>query len=295
MTGVNGFLGNNIAQYYNAKGIKMIGTDLSETPVIPELPYWQADLTDKETVEGLFAKTRPQIVINTVALVDLDLCEVNRELAYKINVQTAENIVRAAARYGTRMIHISTDHLFDGKESYYSEDATPAPINNYGATKVQAENICLEVHDDVVMVRTNFYGWSHASHKPTFAEWLHGEIKRKGNIRLFTDYYFTPIEVTALIEAIDLVIKSDFKGKINIAGSERCSKYEFGIALAEIFGLDSSKITTEKMLPGSFKVKRQPDLSLSLKKFNELFACRLPGIKDGLLRFKNTRTKAYDK
>lgn len=109
-------------------------------------------------------------------------------------------------------------------------------------------------------------------------------------MNLFTNNYFTPIEVTHFAEALELVMKSDFTGILNIADLQRCSKYEFGMALAEVFGLDPSPIKACKMEPDSFKVRRQPDLSLSIEKFNNLFQTRLPNLKEGLEKFYRTQS-----
>jgi dTDP-4-dehydrorhamnose reductase len=109
-------------------------------------------------------------------------------------------------------------------------------------------------------------------------------------MNLFTDYYFTPIEVTYLAEAIQTVAESNFSGIINIAGSERCSKYEFGMMLAEITGFDSSLIRATQIAPDSFKARRQEDLSLSNRKYQEIFHKKIPLLKENIKRFLKNRS-----
>ena len=295
ITGSNGFLGNNLVNYFASNGYEIFGTDLSGSPLNPNILYLKGDLTDPDFTDNLFDKVDPQIVINTVALVDMDLCEIDKHLAYRINVLTAENVAKSANKFGKRMIHISTDHFFCGDRSFYKEDDLPDPVNNYGKTKLEGEKKCLGCNPNTVVVRTNFYGWSHPRHKITFGEWMYESLARKKPVELFTDYYFTPIEVTALAAAIELVMESDYKGVINIAGAERCSKYEFGIAMAEVFDLDASSVKPIKMRPDSFKVKRQQDLSLSIEKFIGIFGMKLPNVKAGLLRFKAAKPEGYKK
>jgi len=286
ITGSNGFLGNNLADYFISKGYKVFGADLAPAAISPEVEYHRGDLSDQKITSDIFDAVGPNYVINTVALVDLDLCEENTSLAYKVNVQTAENIAKCSKKHGARMMHISTDHLFDGKRSLYSEEDQTSPVNNYGLTKLQGEQACLNIHDGIVAIRTNFYGWSYPSHKATFGEWLYDGLRQRKPIRLYEDYYFTPIDIISLAEALERVMNSDLRGIINIAGSERCSKYEFGLALAETFGLDKSVITKAKMGSDSFKVQRQRDLSLSVEKYERTFNIKLPCLKIGLERFK---------
>jgi dTDP-4-dehydrorhamnose reductase len=287
ITGANGALGLNLVSQF-CREYEVYGTDLHASSLNKDLRYLDGDLTDLVFIEKLLRVVNPQVIINTVALVDLDLCEEDKNLANRINVQTAENVAGFAHQCGARMVHISTDHFFDGKKSYYKEDDAPAPVNNYGSTKLEAERVCMVRHDNLVLVRTNFYGWSHPKHKPTFGEWMYESLAQGKPIKLFTDYYFTPIEVTALAEALAFVLKSDFRGVINVAGLERCSKYDFGIAMAKVFGLNKNSIVPAKMEPGAFKVKRQSDLSLSVEKFSQRFGMKLPNLIEGLKRFKAT-------
>ena len=290
ITGSNGFLGSNLVNHFLQNDYEVYGSDLQLVSLGgTQISYISGDLTDQKFASELIEKVKPDYVINTVALVNLDVCENDTAKAYQINVLTAKNIAQATGQKGIRMVHISTDHFFNGSKSYYSEDDIPNPVNNYGKTKLEAEKECLNNNPNTIVIRTNFYGWSSNAHKLTFGEWLYESLYYKKPINLFTDYYFSPIEVTALAEAVELAMKSEFKGVINIAGSERCSKYEFAIALADVFGLDKQMISAVKMDPQSFNVKRQPDLSLSNDKFNRLFDMELPDVKAGLLRFKATR------
>jgi len=220
-----------------------------------------------------------------VGPVNLERCEEEPEYARKIAVNTAVNIARSAKDQGARLIFISTDHLFDGKSSMYSEEDVPAPVNVYGRMKLEAEEKVLQLVPGAAIVRTNFYGWSPPSHPATFGEWVYNSLKNRTPIKLFTNYYFTPIEVTHLAEALEEVARSSFCGIINIAGSERCSKYDFGIALSRVFGLDPSSITAGTMEVGAFKARRQQDLSISTEKYKRLFKKELPGLREGLLRF----------
>lgn len=283
ITGSNGLLGSNLVQFFSSKNsYEVFSTSLNSSQFNNFIP---GELLNNDFVKKLTDKVQPQIIINTVGPVNLERCEEEPSYARKIAVDTAVNVARSAKERGARLIHISTDHLFDGKSSMYSEDDAAAPVNIYGKMKLEAEEKMLQLNPEAAIVRTNFYGWSPLSHPPTFGEWIYNSLKTKTPIKLFTDYYFTPIEVTYLAESLEEVARSDFYGIVNIAGSERCSKYEFGMVLSTVFGIDSGCITAGTMEPGVFKAKRQKDLSLSTEKFKRIFKGKLPGLREGLLRF----------
>lgn len=292
ITGSNGLLGSNLVKFFSSKknNYEIFPTSLHPSHFTN---FIQGELLDNDFVRRLTDQVHPQIIINTVGPVNLERCEEDPEYARKIAVNTAVNIARSAKDQEARLIFISTDHLFDGKSSMYSEEDVPAPVNVYGRMKLEAEEKVHQLVPGAAIVRTNFYGWSPPSHPPTFGEWVYKSLSNKTPVKLFTDYYFTPIEVTYLAEALEEVARSSFCGIINIAGSERCSKYDFGMALSKVFGLDPSSITTGTIEAGAFKARRQKDLSLSTEKFKRIFKKKLPGLKEGLLRFyKNKITPA---
>jgi dTDP-4-dehydrorhamnose reductase len=135
-------------------------------------------------------------------------------------------------------------------------------------------------------VRTNFFGWSPAGHGKTFGEWLYKSLKEQRPVRLITDYFFTPIEVSHFVAALKTVAESAYCGVINIAGTERCSKHDFGMAMAREFGFETGSVVpcTGAEMPGM--VNRPRDLSLSTDKFTSLFGYRLPDVRQGLKTFR---------
>lgn len=292
--GSNGFLGFNMVKYFLKGGYSVTGVDLGDKSVADGIDYIKCDALDGHSVESVFSEVSPELVINTIALVDLDLCEADTKMAYAVNVLTAENIAVSASRQKVRLVHISTDHLFDGKKSFCTEEDTPGPVNMYGETKLAAEKKCLEANGNTVAVRTNFFGWSHEGHKKTSAEWMYDQLKNKKEMKLFTDYYFTPIEITYLLEAVDLVQASGYTGVINIAGAEKCSKYEYGMQMADVFGFSADCITKSSIDESDLKTRRQRDLSLSVDKYRSIFKKNLPGIREGLKRFKETVSESAD-
>ncbi|MFA4861927.1 NAD(P)-dependent oxidoreductase [Methanoregula sp.] len=291
ITGANGFLGSNFTRFFvDSKKYSVILTS-QKCPEIAkddDLPFHSGNLLDESFLESLLRQEKPDVIINTVSLVNVDLCEEKPDLARQITVQTAKNLAVAAKKYRTRLLYISTDQVFDGKNRMYTEEDVPNPINQYGQTKLEAERVTRHHLPEAVIIRTNFFGWSPAGHVPTFGEWVYNSLKSGKPMHLFTNFFFTPIEVTYLSEAIDTIIPAGFSGLVNITGTDRCSKYEFGIALADICGFDPSPIEPVEMSPVSLRAKRPEDMSLSNKKYENTFHARLPTLHESLIRFRDS-------
>ncbi|SDF57542.1 dTDP-4-dehydrorhamnose reductase [Methanolobus vulcani] len=293
ITGSNGFLGSNLVSYFMKKNRYEIYCTSRNPLKVRNSNTIYGDLREISFVKNLFEQIKPDVVINTVSLVDLDLCEENPSLAYDLTVKTGRNIAQCASEYNSRLAYISTDHLFDGNKSMYTEKEKTNPVNQYGKMKFEAENVSCKYNEDTIVIRTNFFGWSHINHPDTFGEWVYKSLKSKKAINLFTDYYFTPIEVTYLAEAIEKAIEKDITGVLNIVGSQRCSKYEFGMKLADLAGMDKSLINPCSLNDGimTLKTKRQQDLSMSSEKYKALFGHSLPDLNENILRFLGNKDR----
>ena len=304
ITGSNGLLGSNLVRYFSQNPDYIVfSTSRSPSVNPPTVDFIQTDLLNSNSANKIFSRFRPDIVINTVSLVNVDQCEEDPGLANKLIVKTTENVTKSADRFNCRIIYISTDQIFDGKKSMYKETDFINPINVYGQTKSQAELQTLQSNQNPTIIRTNFFGWSPTGHIQTFGEWIFNSIKEKKPMNLFTDYYFTPIEITFLAEAIDTLISSQafpqytipqYTGLFNIAGSQRCSKYDFGMCMGHelektnICEFDPTLITPTTLKSAKFKAPRPQDLSLSTEKFNHTFKTKLPSLSESIVRFCKT-------
>ncbi|AGB02342.1 SDR family oxidoreductase [Methanoregula formicica] len=297
ITGANGFLGANLTrQFFNRPETSVILTSRN-TPlwlVKDTMPFFPGNLLDERFVEKLLVKENPDIVINTVSLVNVDLCEENPDLARQITVDSARILAKAAKKTGSRMVHISTDQVFDGEKSFYTEEDMPNPINQYGKTKLEAEHQILRYLQDAMIIRTNFFGWSPCGHAPTFGEWVYQCLYERKVMQLFTNFYFSPIEVTSLAGTIDSLISTDFAGILHVCGSERCSKFDFGVQLAKETGFDPSSIVAYEMDSSTLRAKRPKDMSLSVKRCESLLHTRLPTLQESIEKFVRGKTSFYE-
>ena len=204
---------------------------------------------------------KPDLIINCVGLTSVELCERDPSLAFFCNSDLACWQAEYAKRTGADFVHISTDHLFDGKQSYYSEEALKSPLNQYAMSKSQGEDSVLEAYAASLVLRTNFFAWG-TTYRESFSDFIIRTLRAKTPIKLFNDVHFTPVNAVSIAEYILSLTELGKRGIYNIATSKRISKYEFGKALAQRFGLNIDLIIPDKLKNRENLVNRPLDMSL---------------------------------
>ena len=197
-----------------------------------------------------------------------------------------EIIANACKLMNIKFVHISTDHLFDGKNSFYHEDNPKSPLNIYGKTKDNAEEKILLENPQALIVRTNFFGWG-TSYRHSFSDWIIKSLRESSAIKLFSDVYFTPIHIEELVKIIHILIDKNKQGIFNVVSKERISKFEFGIKIANIFKYPLSLISPISVEDISLMAQRPKDMSLSTKKILDEINYQIKGIENQLLDLKN--------
>jgi len=231
---------------------------------------------------------QPDVVIHAAALTSVEECESNIDLAQKVNVDMARNIAIACSNKNVKLVHISTDHLFSGSQKLLSEDSTPNPINNYAKTKLQGEYQVIKNCKDALIIRTNFFGWG-TKYRQSFSDFILSNLVNKQKINLFSDVFFTPILINELADKVHGLIKEDASGVFNVAGSERLSKYEFGIKLANCFDLDVNLINISSIKDRPDLIRRPEDMSLSNAKICKFLNCKISDIDKQLQVLKHQK------
>lgn len=284
ITGSSGLLGQYL-HYYFSQNYDILGIYHSHRPENLGAKVLQADLSEIKACQSIIESNNPDFIINTAALASVDECEEKPQLAEKLNTQITENISKVLKGSKTKFIHLSTDQLFSGTQSFYTEDSEIEPLNIYALSKAHAEKKALE-HLNSIVIRTNFYG-GHTISKPSFSTWIYRELKNGKTINLIDDTFYTPISVHALSRNIELLMKSELTGIYNVAGCERLSKYAFGMNLAEKFDLNSKLINKSKLHEIKLKAKRPQDMSLSIEKIKrDLKGAVIENVEDGLKAIK---------
>jgi dTDP-4-dehydrorhamnose reductase len=291
ITGGSGFLGGHLAFYIS----KYLETNVfyHSNPIKSNrFNSFKVDITDKHELTRIIQKISPSIIIHCAAITDLNFCETNKQMAWNVNVQGTKNIAFVAEKIGARIIYVSTDLVFEGIKSYYSENDFPTPKCYYGKTKLEGENFIASINSNFCIARVSLiYGLS-ISKSSCFTEFTIEKLKNNNNVYLFKNEYRTPIYVQNICEIIfELTTKENINGLFHIAGSQRINRYEFGLLLADVFGFNKELITPVKTKEYDQYKFRPEDCSLNNKKMLDVLNVKLLDMRDCFneMKFKYNR------
>ncbi len=249
IVGSNGLLGQKVAELCirgSNYQLMLCSVEPSSLITLPDVPYTMLDMTVKKEVKDAVTSFEPDVIINCAAMTNVDACEKERELAWKINVTGLENMIEAAKRKKSRIVHISSDYIFDGKNGPYDENERPGPLSYYGKTKLAGENALRASDLDYFIARTMvLYGYSPGV-KLNFALWLVQSLDAGTRVKVVDDQYGNPTLVDDLAYGLLRAVELEKTGIFNIAGREIVTRFEFAVRLAEKFGLDAGLITPVK-------------------------------------------------
>ena len=242
------------------------------------------DVVDRERVLRIISEIKPDFVVHAAAETNVDKCETDRELAWSVNAEGTRNIAEACRRVGARLVYISTDYVFDGEKGLYSEEEPARPVNYYGLTKLKGEEFVRELCEDFIIVRTSvLYGWHQR--KLNFATWVIDSLRNGKTINVVEDHCNSPTLADNLAEMIVEIVGMDVTGVYHLAGSERASRYDFAMKIADVFGFDRSLIMPAKMKDLKVWVAKRPqDSSLSVDKAKHELKVSLLDVREGLRR-----------
>jgi dTDP-4-dehydrorhamnose reductase len=283
VTGTSGLLGINFALRFAAKH-PILG--LTNTHPLKDAPFASQplDLTDPAALNSALDAFRPEIVLHCAALANIDACERSPLEAERINAWVPEQLALAAAQRGFKLVHLSTDAVFDGQKGDYVETDQPNPLSVYARTKLQAEQRVLAANPDALVARVNFYGWS-VSGQRSLGEFFFNNLSQGRRVNGFMDVFFCPLEVTLLAETLLRLAELDCRGIYHVVSSQCWSKYAFGCAIAQRFGLDEGLITPLSVQQGGLTAARSPNLGLNTDKLTTALGTPAPGQAQGLQRF----------
>jgi dTDP-4-dehydrorhamnose reductase len=230
----------------------------------------------------LIRSLKPQYIVLTAAMTNVDACEANRPGAWKANALGPKCVALAARDIGAKLIYVSTDYVFDGDRGMYREDDPTSPINYYGDSKLAGERFVRENCPDSVIARTSvLYGQNPVRHN--FVTWAVDEMKKGNKINIVNDQYTSPTLSSNLADTI-LGIR-DQTGVFHTCGSERINRYDFSTKIARAFCLDESLVNPISSNQLSWKARRPMDSSLDTSKVS-LFAKPL-NVEEGLKAMVN--------
>jgi dTDP-4-dehydrorhamnose reductase len=291
VTGASGLLGLNLCLMMQPTH-EIVGVDRSRLSGVP-FELLRADLLDARVEHRILDSVRPDWLIHCAAQANLDACEADPALAKTLNADLPGELATACAQRGIRMVHLSTDAVFDGtKDGVYTEEDAPDPLSVYARTKLDSERAVLNANPDVIVVRVNFFGWSLNGQR-SLAEFFVNSLGIGKRLPGFTDVYFCPLFVGDLAELLLKMLVNELSGIYHVVGSESLTKYDFGVAIARRFGFDERLIEAVSVEESGLKARRSHNLQLSVHKLSTALGEPIPGFSTGLDRFYTQYQQGY--
>lgn len=289
--GANGFLGSQYFSYNNKEintdDVSFIAADLYQTNLDPNIPFYNIDITDEKEVFRNLNTINPDIVLLSAAMTNVDLCEMQKELASKINTQGPINIVKACEKINCKLVFVSTDFVFDGRREIgrYTEKDCPNPLSYYGKTKLAAELAIKASEAEYLICRTAvLYGWN--KERLNFITWVIHELRKKNEIRIVTDQINNATFAPNLSHMIIKLIQKGAKGIYHTAGKTPLNRYQMALKCAEIFNLNKNLIVPIDHFEQI--TSRPKNAALSVEKIQEKIGSELKifDLEDGLKYMK---------
>jgi dTDP-4-dehydrorhamnose reductase len=284
ITGASGLYGSKLAKIAVERNLEVYSCDVQESTVCGN--FVKLDVSNKELVNEAFKRVKPDVVVHAATLTDVDKCELNKEFAWKINVEGTRNIAESAKNTGSFLIYISTDYVFNGEKGWYTELDKPDPINHYGLTKLKAEEL-VKAQDEYFIARPSvIYGSTPAAGKVNFALWLIETLRKEEHVKIVTDQWNTPTLNTNLAEMTLEAAERRLTGTFHLCGATRVYRFQFAQLIAETFGLSKKLIDPVLSSQFNWPAKRPMDSSLDTAKAQQTLKNKPLEIHEALKRLK---------
>lgn len=279
--GVNGLLGATL--YKKMKNNHIVyGTSRRKSK---NYSFTSLNIKDNDTLLNIFKEFNPDVVINCSAITDVAKCEVEKELAYSVHVKGVENLIYCCSINNAKLIHFSSDYVFDGTQNPYSELSKPSPINYYGTTKNEADKLISDKLSNFLILRTSILYGSNDSIKSDYVDKVLTQLKVFGEISADNVRIKYPVFTDNLSDIVNQLINENKNGLYNIATEKGYTRYEWAKLIANIFELDVNIKSTEE---SSYNSNRPKNVKLETRKvINE--GVKITDLVEGLkLIKKNT-------
>lgn len=286
ITGSNGLLGQKLVDLLSKEeNIQLIATAKGDNrlPNQEGYVYQSLDITDSQQVNEVFAAFKPQIVIHTAAMTNVDTCESDLEGCESLNVKAVEYIVHACEKQGIFLCHLSTDFIFDGADGPYDEEATPNPISIYGESKLKAEKIIQASSIRWAIARTVLvFGIVPDMSRTNIILWVKKSLEEGKQINVVTDQFRTPTLAEDLAIGCWLIAQKEAEGIFNISGEELLTPYEMAIQTAEYFHLPKELIKPADSSTFTQPAKRPPRTGFILDKAKRVLGYQPRSFNEGI-------------
>ena len=269
--GAQGMLGKDLVPILSLKN-QVQGRDVDDF-----------DITDEKKAAKEIEGFGPQIVINAAAYTDVDGCEGQKELAFSVNAKAARNVALICKAVGARMIHLSTDYIFDGSSAIpYREEDPPAPLNVYGASKLQGEKEIREVLENHLIIRT---AWLYGRHGKNFVDTIIRLAAQQEELRIVHDQRGAPTFTRDLSWAIDILLGRKAAGTIHVTNSGSCSWFELARKILQEKQKNTVRVTSITSEELARPAKRPANSVLDCSRFQQITGQKMRPWEEALTEY----------
>jgi dTDP-4-dehydrorhamnose reductase len=286
VTGANGMLGEKCVRLL-APGHEVLATDLGDKLIYDQkAAYHRLDISDAGAVDLLISDFQPEAVINCAAYTNVDGAETERDSAWRINGESPGHIVAACQIFNSRIVHISTDYVFNGINGPYREDDPAKPINYYGETKLAGERAILASGLPVTVFRTNVLFGNSVNQDASFVYWVVRKLSRREPINVVNDQFGNPTWADGLAEVIEIALHRRICGLYNYGGADYINRLEFALQIAAVYNLDPTLIRPVSTSSLGQRAARPFRAGLICEKVKSDFGIKLYTLKEALETMK---------
>jgi dTDP-4-dehydrorhamnose reductase len=286
ITGANGLLGQKLVELLsNNPAVELIATarGTNRLPSKEGYQYLEMDITNAQQVAEVIEQTRPEVIIHTAAMTNVDQCEFEKELCWQMNVKAVEYLVENCEKHDIFLCHLSTDFIFDGTAGPYSEDAQANPLSFYGWSKLAGEAAVNSSKIRWAIARTVLvYGIVSDMSRSNIILWVKKSLEEQKTIKVVTDQFRSPTLAEDLAMGCWLIADKQAEGIFNISGSDFLTPYEMAIKTADFFGLDKQYITQADSSTFTQPARRPPRTGFVLDKAKKLLGYSPRSFEEGI-------------
>lgn len=282
VTGAGGFVAGSIIRQA-PETWEIHAVSRSAAPVEkPGLTWHTLEPLHGPALASVFEVVRPTAVIHTAAAADIDFCEANQGLARTLNVEFVRRLVTLCRGHDARLVHLSTDNVFDGTRGRYREDDAPHPINFYGRTKVEAEAAAAEAGNALIARVALVMGLPMIGTGNSFLSRMRSAWAEGRKVGVPSTEIRSPIDVVTLGHALLELAAGDLQGVIHLAGNDVLNRYDMAVRIAQALGYSPALVESHDPTDIPGRAPRPRDVSLDNAKARVTLATPMRNLEEGI-------------
>jgi dTDP-4-dehydrorhamnose reductase len=283
ITGANGFVAGNVI-WQSDPDCELHALSREPGPAPRRNLHWHVvNPASAEHVQQVFQSVRPEAVIHTAALANIDYCETHQQQAREINIGITQTLADLCAASGTKLVFCSSDTVFDGEHAPYRETDLPRPINFYAVTKVEAEKIVSQLGANGVVARLSLVvGLPILSQGNSFLATMIPALKAGREVTFPTNEIRTPIDVITVARALNELAAGSHSGIFHLAGKDSVSRFEMAQRIAARLGFPSRLVVATNSSNLAGRAPRPRNVSLDNHKARAELKIPMRSLDEGL-------------